>query len=240
MYVQTTLEQYKGGALPHPIIPIVGISAGLLSLLGLAGLFCCVVVVCLVWFVYLFVCLFVCCFGSEFVFCCYCLGLGLGLGLFVFASESAFHLGLFLPWLIVNKFGLPPLIEAAVGAAQTPADRLAALALCCPLVAIVFFAEMIYGVVARTASVKASFSPAGVAAKGQQPFALVQANRIHQNTIENFMIAAPTLAAFALVVDLRTACALVFTWSVGRVAYRVGYWCANLSLFMDVLRKQTI
>lgn len=96
------------------------------------------------------------------------------------------------------------------------------------LVSVIFFAEFLFGAAARSTSTKASFSPAAAQAAGVAPFAVIQANRIHQNHIESFFILAPiALACAAAGVDARNFIASMLTWVAARVLYRIGYCSDN-------------
>ena len=97
-------------------------------------------------------------------------------------------------------------------------------------VSFLFMAEFFFGAAARSTSVKASFSPAAAAATpGANPFAVVQANRIHQNQMESFMILLPSAlaaAASAGSADNETAVwikACILSWVAFRFLYRLGY-----------------
>ena len=95
-------------------------------------------------------------------------------------------------------------------------------------VSVLFFSEFLLGAAARSTSAKASFSPAAAQASGEAPFAVVQANRIHQNHIENFLILAPIVFASAAAgANARTLVAILLSWVPCRVIYRFGYCSAN-------------
>jgi uncharacterized MAPEG superfamily protein len=92
------------------------------------------------------------------------------------------------------------------------------------LVSILFYLEFQVGVIARSTSLKASFSPAAAQANGSSPFVVIQANRIHQNQIESACMYLPAaLAATAAGVNVSFVIASVFTWTIARVFYRCGY-----------------
>lgn len=112
-----------------------------------------------------------------------------------------------------------------------------------PFIAALFFSEFVLGAAARSTSPKASFSPAAAAMSAEtQPFAVVQANRIHQNHIESLCIALPAYASLAYVTtsndstmwDLRLPLAMMWTWCIGRVLYRIGY-CYSKNPFWRIL-----
>ncbi|CAB9528440.1 expressed unknown protein [Seminavis robusta] len=93
---------------------------------------------------------------------------------------------------------------------------------------ILFAAEFFLGAAARSTSTKASFSPAAAAASGQNPFEVVQANRIHQNHIESFCILFPSaVAAAAAGADAAWIRAAVMSWVGFRFVYRLGYCNQN-------------
>ena len=91
-------------------------------------------------------------------------------------------------------------------------------------VSFLFLAEFLIGAAARGTSTKASFSPAAAAASGQNPYAVVRANRIHQNHIESFMMLLPgALAAAGSGADPGWIKACVLSWIGFRGLYRIGY-----------------
>ena len=92
------------------------------------------------------------------------------------------------------------------------------------LVAGLFFAEFIFGAMARSKSPKAGFSPAAAQASGSQPFELIETNRIHQNQIESACIYIPaSLSAAAAGVNINLLIATTIAWVLGRFIYRFGY-----------------
>jgi uncharacterized MAPEG superfamily protein len=92
------------------------------------------------------------------------------------------------------------------------------------LVAGLFFSEFIFGAIARSKSPKAGFSPAAAQASGNQPFELIEANRIHQNQIESACIYIPAaLSAAAAGVNSNLLIGTTVTWVLGRLVYRYGY-----------------
>ena len=92
------------------------------------------------------------------------------------------------------------------------------------LVAGLFFSEFIFGAMARSKSPKAGFSPAAAQATGNQPFDLIETNRIHQNQIESACIYIPAaLSAAAVGVDAALLIGTTITWVLGRLIYRYGY-----------------
>lgn len=140
-----------------------------------------------------------------------------------FLPLSGAALGIILPYLLVVTKFLPE-----SWANLSPTDSVLMTLQSFSLVSIVFFAEFLFGAAARSTSTKASFSPAAAQAAGVAPFALVQANRIHQNHIESFLILAPiALACAAAGVDTRNVVAAMLTWVVARVLYRIGYCSDN-------------
>jgi glutathione S-transferase len=48
--------------------------------------------------------------------------------------------------------------------------------------------------------------------------------RVHQNTLEQMPIFLPLLWIFALTVSAYYSCVLGILWSIGRVAYSIGYY----------------
>lgn len=138
-----------------------------------------------------------------------------------------FSLGLAVPYAIVNG----KIIDVSLSENDSSADTLVAVLQPFGFVGMLFASEFFLGASARSTSAKASFSPAAAAAAGQNPFAVVQSNRIHQNHIESFCILAPSALAAAAacctsdtrndtVVWLKAA---VLSWVGFRVLYRVGY-----------------
>ena len=92
------------------------------------------------------------------------------------------------------------------------------------LPAVLFLSEFVWGVVARSSSPKAGFSPAAVQAAGMQPFEIVEANRIFQNQIESACIYIPSsLSAAAAGVNANIIVATTVTWFLSRGLYRYGY-----------------
>jgi uncharacterized MAPEG superfamily protein len=87
-----------------------------------------------------------------------------------------------------------------------------------------FFSEFIFGAMARSKSPKAGFSPAAAQASGNQPFELIETNRIHQNQIESACIYIPAvLSAAAVGVNSDLLVGTTITWVLGRLVYRYGY-----------------
>jgi uncharacterized MAPEG superfamily protein len=110
----------------------------------------------------------------------------------------------------------------------SPIDSLLVILESFSLVSGLFFWEFHLGAVARSTSAKASFSPAAAQSSGVQPFAIVQANRIHQNHIESLCIIAPmALACAGASVEARHIVACIMTWTMARFLYRVGYCSVN-------------
>jgi uncharacterized MAPEG superfamily protein len=92
------------------------------------------------------------------------------------------------------------------------------------LPALLFLSEFVFGVLARSKSPKAGFSPAAVQAAGVQHFELIETNRIHQNHIESAFVYIPaSIAAAAAGVNVNTLVATTITWVFCRVVYRLGY-----------------
>ena len=92
------------------------------------------------------------------------------------------------------------------------------------LPAVLFLSEFVWGVVARSSSPKAGFSPAAVQAAGMQPFEIVEANRIFQNQIESACIYIPSsLSAAAAGVNVNIIVATTVSWFLSRGMYRYGY-----------------
>jgi hypothetical protein len=142
-------------------------------------------------------------------------------------------LGLGLPFVLTQFFMTPRPAHATFNE-----SNVACLVPAFPFIAALFFSEFVFGAAARSTSPKASFSPAAAAAAAEtQPFAVVQANRIHQNHIESLCIALPAYASLAYVAtsdgsfDLRLPLAMMWTWCLGRVLYRVGYCYSRFPLW---------
>jgi len=134
---------------------------------------------------------------------------------------SGAALGIILPYVLVTK------VLPASWADVSPTESVLLTLQSFSLVSVIFFAEFLFGAAARSTSTKASFSPAAAQAAGVAPFALIQANRIHQNHIESLLILAPmALACAAVGVDARNVVASMLTWVVARILYRIGY-CSN-------------
>ena len=157
-----SMNEYKGGAFPSPIIPVLGFSLGLAAPYGIV------------------------------------------------------HGGLVTVSLTENS----PSIDSLVSVLQSFG-----------YIGMLFLSEFLLGAAARSNSAKASFSPAAAAATGRNSFAIVQANRIHQNHIESVCIFAPSVLAAAAacggsstgqdkVIWLKAA---VLSWVGFRVLYRAGY-----------------
>ena len=99
-------------------------------------------------------------------------------------------------------------------------------------VAGLFFSEFIFGAMARSKSPKAGFSPAAAQASGNQPFELIETNRIHQNQIESACIYIPAaLSAAAIGVTANLLIGTTITWVLGRLVYRYGYCQRNFPLW---------
>ena len=128
-------------------------------------------------------------------------------------------LGVALPYVLVQ--------QGLVLVTTSPNDHDAKLLQIMPTfgyVALLFLMEFLLGAVARSSSPKASFSPAGAAASGQNPFAIVRANRIHQNHMESLCMLAPSaMAAVSVGGDANWIAAAIVSWVVFRVVYRLGY-----------------
>lgn len=138
-----------------------------------------------------------------------------------------FSLGIAVPYAMVTY----EVVTVSSAAQRSSAEALLAVLQSFGYAGILFASEFLLGAAARSASVKASFSPAAAAASGQNPFTVVQSNRIHQNHIESFCILAPSaLAATAAcgssnsrgdtVVWVKAA---VLSWVGFRALYRCGY-----------------
>lgn len=92
------------------------------------------------------------------------------------------------------------------------------------LSSVLFLGEFVLGVKARTISAKAAFSPAAAQMNSNEPFEVVEANRIHQNHIESACVYLPSvLAAAAAGADANLLVASTFSWVLARVLYRWGY-----------------
>jgi uncharacterized MAPEG superfamily protein len=114
--------------------------------------------------------------------------------------------------------------EKASLAGSTTVDNVLTVLQGLSLPAIVFLSEFVFGVIARSKSSKASFSPAAVQAAGMQPFEIVEANRIFQNHIESACIYFPSsLSAAAAGVNANIIVATTITWFLSRGLYRYGY-----------------
>lgn len=124
---------------------------------------------------------------------------------------------------IIAQWGTRHLLKASGGSQSSPSglDGLLAWISVLPCVSGLFFAEFVLGAAARSTSTRASFSPA-VAAATEQPLAVVEANRIHQNHMENLCVIAP-LAAAVSIQDAHTAMACTIAWVASRIVYRLGY-----------------
>lgn len=103
-------------------------------------------------------------------------------------------------------------------------DNVVTLLQAMSLPAMLFLSEFVFGVLARSKSPKAGFSPAAVQAAGVQHFELIETNRIHQNHIESAFVYIPaSIAAAAAGVNANTLVATTITWVLCRVIYRFGY-----------------
>ena len=132
-----------------------------------------------------------------------------------------FTLGVGVPYALIETGTVTP----PASSSDNPAvDAVLATLQALGFSSILFLCEFFLGAAARSTSVKASFSPAGAVVAGQNPFEVVQANRIHQNHIESFCILLPSaLAAAASGADATWIKAAVVSWVGFRVIYRIGY-----------------
>jgi uncharacterized MAPEG superfamily protein len=82
------------------------------------------------------------------------------------------------------------------------------------------------GVLIRATSTnnKVGFSPAAVQASNEQPYEIIEANRIHQNQIESACIYIPaSFAAVAAGANISIVVATNITWVLSRILFRFGY-----------------
>ena len=130
---------------------------------------------------------------------------------------SGAAIGLVLPWLFHST-----LLKGPASLPKSGVDGLLTWIQVAPILSGLFFAEFGFGAAARSKSNRASFSPAAAAASDAMPLELVEANRIHQNQIENFVIFLPSVLA-ASVVDSSWAVSCTLSWTMSRLLYRYGY-----------------
>lgn len=135
----------------------------------------------------------------------------------------ALLIGTIPPYIISNLLSTlrdqPSLSDEA-----TNMDNVLATLQAMSLIALLFLSEFVFGVLARSKSPKAGFSPAAVQAAGVQHFELIETNRIHQNNIESAFIYIPAaVAAAAAGVNSNTLVATTLTWVFCRLIYRLGY-----------------
>jgi uncharacterized MAPEG superfamily protein len=92
------------------------------------------------------------------------------------------------------------------------------------VISLLFLLEFIFGIMARSKYAKAGFSPAAIQASGNQPFEIIEANRIHQNHIESACIYIPaSLSATAAGANTTLLVATTISWVICRFTYRYGY-----------------
>ena len=137
---------------------------------------------------------------------------------------------------IITPYTIYTLLNGAKSdaSADTPAgvENVAMLLQSMVFVAGLFFSEFIFGAMARSKSPKAGFSPAAAQASGNQPFELIETNRIHQNQIESACIYIPAaLSAAAIGVNANLLIGTTITWVLGRLVYRYGYCQRNFPLW---------
>jgi uncharacterized MAPEG superfamily protein len=114
--------------------------------------------------------------------------------------------------------------KSSLSAGSATMDNVVTTLQAMSLPAVLFLSEFVFGVLARSKSAKAGFSPAAVQAAGVQHFELIETNRIHQNHIESAFIYIPAIiAAAAAGVNSNTLVATTITWVLCRVIYRLGY-----------------
>lgn len=137
---------------------------------------------------------------------------------------SGILLGIITPYLIYTLFGLNN--SKAATSTDTPVgvENVVMLLQSMVFVAGLFFSEFLFGAMARSKCPKAGFSPAAAQAAGNQPFEIIEANRIHQNQIESACIYIPaSLSAAAVGVNADLLIATTIAWVIGRLVYRYGY-----------------
>jgi uncharacterized MAPEG superfamily protein len=137
---------------------------------------------------------------------------------------TGISIGLISPYVL---FILLNVIDEKTSSSQTvktKMDNVLLVLQSMSLIAALFFSEFLFGAIARSKSPKATFSPAAVQASGNQPFEVVEANRIHQNQIESACIYIPaSLSAVAAGANANVLVATTITWVLGRMVYRYGY-----------------
>lgn len=142
-----------------------------------------------------------------------------------------FALGFGIPYALVNANVFPsaPTTPSSSSGSSPAIDAVLVTLQSFGYVSLFFAAEFVLGAAARSTSRRASFSPAAAAASGQNPFVVTQANRIHQNHIENFCVFGPSVLAAAASggISVDWICATVWSWIGFRVAYRIGYCYAK-------------
>ena len=135
---------------------------------------------------------------------------------------SGILLGIISPYMMYSLLNDRKAVTAIAN--PTGVDNIVVLLQSMVLVAGLFFSEFIFGAMARSKSPKAGFSPAAAQAAGNQPFELIETNRIHQNQIESAFIYVPAaLSAAAVGVNADLLVGTTITWVLGRLVYRYGY-----------------
>ena len=137
---------------------------------------------------------------------------------------SGIMLGILTPYIIYTLFEWKNSKAATSTDSPVGVDNVIMLLQSMVFVAGLFFSEFIFGAMARSKCPKAGFSPAAAQASGNQPFEIIEANRIHQNQIESACIYIPaSLSAAAAGVNADLLVATTITWVLGRLIYRYGY-----------------